>query len=128
MELKTLFKRESVADPFFIRINNISFLCPILIVAYPLFRTLCSIPRPKHGGLESRFKRVGRFKNGGVLEPRKNISIAYLGLKGREHHAFPLGRRCSAGFLNIREKNPRDQRWDSRKCNFRLEVSTKCYS
>ncbi len=40
MELQTLFQRESVADPFFIRIIQIiSSSVPIFIVAYPLFRT-----------------------------------------------------------------------------------------
>jgi hypothetical protein len=42
MEWQTLFKRECVADPFFIRLRLMQKTpssVPILIVAYPLFRT-----------------------------------------------------------------------------------------
>jgi hypothetical protein len=39
MELQTVFKRESVADPFSVGIIKHLFTCLNLIVAYPMFRT-----------------------------------------------------------------------------------------
>jgi hypothetical protein len=67
MELQTLFKRENVADPFFIRIMKISLLYLYLIVAQALFRT----NDLKSGVLENRFQKDCRFKNGGMLRSRK---------------------------------------------------------
>jgi hypothetical protein len=69
MELQTLFKRESVADPFFLRIKQITPSSVLFNSGVP------SVPYqdPKLGGQESRFQRNCRFKKGGVLRPRKNI-------------------------------------------------------
>jgi hypothetical protein len=68
MELQTLFKRESVADPFSIRIMQIhptpSNNSGVSSVPYQWSET---------GGLENRFQRNCRFKNGGALRRRKNI-------------------------------------------------------
>jgi hypothetical protein len=69
MELQTLFKRESVADPFFIRIMQIiPSSVPILIMAYPLFHT--RIPTWRAGKPVSTELSVKKWR---CLKPRKNI-------------------------------------------------------
>ena len=69
MELQTLFKRESAARSYSIRIYYMS--------SYPYnaqWRLLCSIHIAYLGGLEDRFKKSRRLKNGGVRRQEKNMS------------------------------------------------------
>ncbi len=65
MELKTLFKRESVADPFFIR----------FVQTPPNLSKCNSGVISDNGGLENRFQRNCGFKNGGVIRKRKKPVI-----------------------------------------------------
>jgi hypothetical protein len=67
MELHTLFRRESAAEPFFIRIKYIlPSSVPIII------NVVSSVPvqGAKSGELESRFIRNCRLKNGSVLKEK----------------------------------------------------------
>ncbi len=69
MELQTLFQRESIADPFLIRIMQITpSSVPIFIVAYPLFHTRIQTWRAG----KPRFQRNCRFKMA-VCWRRENI-------------------------------------------------------
>jgi hypothetical protein len=67
MELHTLFRRESAAEPFFIRIKYmLPSSVPIII------SVVSSVPvqGAKSGELESRFIRNCRLKNGSALKEK----------------------------------------------------------
>jgi hypothetical protein len=66
MELHTLFKRESVADPLFIRIMQIT-------ISSVLVLTLCSVLRSKTRRAGKLVPKQSSVKNGNVLRPRKYI-------------------------------------------------------
>jgi hypothetical protein len=105
MELQTLFRRDSAADPLSLIIQiNYTIVFQIGLVSHPLFRNQDPIVA---GWWKTGSNNLSRFKNGGVIRQETNISLSsfqdFAGWRG-------VGGAGGEGFCNSISKQTRNRK------------------